>query len=224
MFSSVLARSLHSRRWTITVLGLLVLLAMQLAHAPAEVLAHLALGVGGAIAVFVGGESWADKERAKSSTPQAATNDATAHDAPDANDNLRNVLAGAIPMVLSHIIGSTRPGRLDQAPPAHRHFEVTVDAGAEADELLFGDDAAEPGSDELRGWLIVEGSTPPGTRLETRGDQIRLVGTPTEVGRWNLEICLRTAPRGSETNVAATTLRHDHFLILSLPQAPKAVA
>ena len=55
-----------SKRWTVLVLGILVLALLALTGAPAEAVNALAWGVGGAIAVFVGGESWVDRERARS--------------------------------------------------------------------------------------------------------------------------------------------------------------
>lgn len=54
-----------SRRWTIIALGMIVLLVLQLLGASADVLAPLAMGIGGAMTALQAGESWVDRTRAR---------------------------------------------------------------------------------------------------------------------------------------------------------------
>lgn len=53
----------QSKRWTILIMLALVLLVAMLAGAPADAVTALAVGLGGAVSVFMGGESWADGQR-----------------------------------------------------------------------------------------------------------------------------------------------------------------
>ena len=52
-----------SRRWTVIVLGLVVLLLLHLLGASDAVLGPLATGVGGAMTALQVGESWVDRHR-----------------------------------------------------------------------------------------------------------------------------------------------------------------
>ena len=56
-----------SRRWTIIAMGMLLLLILQLLGASEDVLAPLAMGIGGAMTAWQAGESWVDRTRVSAS-------------------------------------------------------------------------------------------------------------------------------------------------------------